>query len=64
MLERLLELGRPHLLARPGAERPAGRGDDDAADVLARPRGQRLEDGVVLGIDRQHGGAVARQRCA
>ena len=68
MLERLLERGGPHRLARPGAERTAGRGDHDAADVLARPRGQRLEDRVVLGIDRQHvramGGSGAHEHAA
>ena len=59
MLERLLQRCRAHRLARPGAERPAGGGDDDAAHVLARPGGERLKDRVVLGIDRQHARARA-----
>ena len=64
MLERLLERRRAHLLARPGAERPARGGEDDAAHVLARARAQRLEDRVVLGIDRQHARARRRGACA
>ena len=42
---------------RERAERAAGRGQDDAANVLAAAGAERLEDRVVLGIDRQHVGA-------
>ncbi len=48
-------------LQRPGAEWPARRGQDDTFDVLARARAERLEYGVVLGIDWQHGGAGNRR---
>ncbi len=46
-----------HRLERPGAEWPAGSGQHDPPHVLAPARAQRLEDRVVLGIDRQHRGA-------
>ena len=39
------------------AERTAGRGQNDAADVLVAAGAERLENGIVLGIDRQHAGA-------
>ena len=57
MLQRLFRRRRLDLLPRPGAERSARRGEDYALDVLARPGAERLEHRVVLGIDRQHGGA-------
>ncbi len=42
---------------RPGAKRPARGGEHDPPHVLAPARAQRLEDRIVLGIDRQDGGA-------
>ena len=42
-----------HRLPGPVAERAAGRGQDDALDILDPVGAERLEDGVVLGIDRQ-----------
>ena len=61
-LQGLFERGRAHRFERPGAERAAGGGDHDAADVLARAGAERLEDRVVLGIDRQHARAVGSSR--
>ena len=42
---------------RPRAERTAGCGENDAPHILAPPGAERLENRVVLGIDRQHGRA-------
>ena len=57
MLERLLHRHLADRLDRPGAERTAGGGQHDAAYVLAPAGAEGLEDGVVLGIHRQDGGA-------
>ena len=62
MAQRLLGRGGVDLRARPGAERAARGGEDDALDVLAAAGAERLEDRVVLGIDRQHGGAGLGRR--
>ena len=68
MLERLLHRHFAQLLQRPGAERPAGGGQDDATHFFAPARHQRLEDRVVLGIDRQDcragGGRAAHEQGA
>ena len=53
MLERLLQRDLADRLERPSAKRPAGSGQDDAAHILAAAGAERLEDRVVLGIDRQ-----------
>ena len=39
-----------------GSERTSGGGENDAAHVLAPAAAHGLKQGVVLGIDRQHGG--------
>ena len=68
MFERLLDGHFLHGLERPGAERPAGCSENDAAHVLAPAGAERLEDRVVLGIDRQHGRPrvrrLAHEECA
>ena len=46
-------VARGHLLPAGGAERAARRGQDDPLDGAAVAVGHRLEDRVVLGIDRQ-----------
>ena len=53
MLERLLHRHGADGFERPGAERPAGSGQDDTADFFALARHHRLEHRVVFGIDRQ-----------
>ena len=55
--QRLFRRRRLDRLQRPGTERAARRGQDDALDVFARTGAERLEYGIVLAIDRQHGGA-------
>ena len=57
MPQRLFRRRRLDRLQRPGAERAARGGQDDALDVFARAGAERLEYGIVLAIDRQHGGA-------
>ena len=47
-------------LRRPGTEWAAGGGQHDAMDIFARAGGERLENGIVLGIDRQDGSARRR----
>ena len=59
MAQRLFRRRRLDRLQRPGAERAARGGEDHSADVLARAGAERLEDRVVLAIDRQHGRAGA-----
>ena len=51
-----------HLLEAGGAERAAGGGQHDLFHRAAIAVGQRLEDRVVLGIDRQQGGAGLAHR--
>ncbi len=58
--DRLARRDGRHLGARAAAERPAGRGQDQPLDALGGLAAQRLEDRVVLGIDRQQHGAAAR----
>ena len=62
MLERLLRRCRSDRLLGPRAERTARRSEDDAADILATAGTHRLEQSVVLGIDRQHGRAWCAAR--
>ena len=64
MLQRLFGRGRPDRLQRPGAERAARGGQDHAPHVLAAAGAQRLEQRVVLGIDRQDGRAGRSPRGA
>ena len=63
MLKRLLGGRRLDGVQRPGAERTAGGGQDHALEILARTGAERLEHGVVLGIDRQNG-RTDRRRAA
>ena len=62
----LLRRGRrPSASRRPGAERPAGGGEDQARRPAAAHAGlQHLEDGRVLGIDRDHRAARRPGPCA
>ncbi len=53
MAERLIDSGVAHIVPRGRPERPARRGENDAAHVVPPSRGERLEDRVVLGIDRE-----------
>ena len=57
MSERLLDCHLADRFERPGAERPSRSCQYNAAYVFAPARTQSLEDGVVLGVDRQHSGA-------
>ena len=61
MTQRLLRRRRLDLVERPGAERSAGRGEDDALDVFTAPGAERLEHRVMLAVDRQHRGAGTRR---
>ncbi len=61
MLERLLHRDLADGLDRPGAKWPSRSGQDNTAHILAPARAQRLEDRVVLGIDRQDRGAGGRR---
>src|SRR5437899_2630461 len=55
MVERLGGGCALDLLAREGAERSAAGGEDDALDLVVPAGVETLEDGGVLGIDRQDG---------
>ena len=61
MTQCLFRRRRLDRIQRPGAKRPARCREDHALDVLAAAGAERLEYGVVLGVDRQHGGAGARR---
>ena len=60
MFERLFHRDFADRFQRPGAKRPARCGQHDAAKIFAPACAQCLEDRIVLGIDRQHGGAAGR----
>ena len=60
MLQRLLDRRILDLGGGPGAERSAGRGEDDPDQFLAAAGAHRLKQRVVLGIHRQHAGAGLR----
>ena len=60
--QRRLRRRARHLLAAGGAERAAGGGQHDPLHRAPIAVGQRLEDRVVLGIDRQQGGAGLAHR--
>ena len=57
MFERLLQRDFADCFKRPSAKWAAGGGQHDAPNVFAPAGAQRLKDGVMLGIDRQHRGA-------
>src|SRR5262245_31778889 len=56
MLEGLLDRCRSDGLRARGSERTSGGSENGAAHVLASAAAHSLEEGIVLGIDRQHGG--------
>ena len=67
MLQGRLQGRRADLVLRPSAKGSARRRDDDLGHVLAPAGGHRLEQRIVLRIDRQHGragllGAAHEQR--
>ncbi len=53
MAQRLLEGRGFELLRCPGAERSAGRGQNDALDIIAVAAAERLKQRIVLAVDRQ-----------
>src|ERR1700691_250656 len=56
MFQRLLDCDLADGLERPRAEWPAGCRKHNPADIFARTSAQRLENRVVLGINRKHRG--------
>jgi hypothetical protein len=51
--------GRAHLLEAPVPERSAAGGEDDPPNALGTRRVEALEDGIMLGINREQGRSAA-----